>query len=87
MIYLYYSRMRGFVNARRRKGPLQKVADLSFLGLERREVEKSFYGGKGAAHGFRNLSAIKITGDFERPMTQMKTKCVEIMNGGSKGSP
>ena len=64
------------------------VADLSFLGgLERREVEKSFYGGKGADHGFRNLSIIKITGDFEQPMTQMKTKYVEIMNGGSKGSP
>ena len=30
---------------------------------------------KGAAHGFRNLSVIKVTPGFERAMTQMKTKC------------
>ena len=35
-------------------------------GLERREVEKRIYGvGKEAAHGFRNLSVIKILFGFE----------------------
>ena len=54
-------------------------------GLERREVEKSSTEGKEAAHGFRNLSVIKITCSFERQMTQMKTKFDEIMNGGRTG--
>ena len=50
------------------------------LGLERREVEKRIYGEKGAAHGFRNLSVIKIIFGFERPITELKTKFDNFMN-------
>ena len=35
---------------------------------------------KGAAHGFRNLSVIKISLPFEWSVTQMKTKSDEIVN-------
>lgn len=46
----------------------------------KREVEKRIYGWKGAAHGFRNLSAIKIPDAFERPMKGLKTKFDKFMN-------
>jgi len=36
--------------------------------LERREVEKRIYVVKGTAHGFRNLSVIKIPFGFEHPI-------------------
>ena len=50
------------------------------MGLERREVEKRIYGGKAAAHGFRNLSVIKIPPGFERLITELKTKFDKIVN-------
>jgi hypothetical protein len=46
--------------------------------IKRREVEKRIR--KGAAHGFRNLSAIKIPVVFERPVTQIRTKNDIFMN-------
>ena len=50
-------------------------------GLERREVEKRIYGvERGAAHGFRVLSDIKIPRDFEHRINQMKTNIDEFMN-------
>ena len=50
--------------------------------LERREVEKRIYGvRKEAAHGFRNLSVIKILFGFEHRIKELKTKNDEIMNG------
>ena len=50
-------------------------------GLERREVEKRIYGvERRAAHGFRVLSGIKITRDFEHRINQMKTNIDEFMN-------
>ena len=49
-------------------------------GLERREVEKRIYVGKGAAHGFRNLSAIKIPGEFEQQIAELKTEFNENVN-------
>ena len=36
--------------------------------------------GKEAAHGFRNLSVIKIPPGFEHAITKLKTKIDEIMN-------
>ena len=35
---------------------------------------------KGAAHGFRNLSVIKVPDGFERPITELKTKSDKIVN-------
>ena len=35
---------------------------------------------KGAAHGFRNLSVIKIREPFEQQINQLKTKNDEIVN-------
>ena len=53
----------------------------SHLVLERREVEKRIYGGcKESAHGFRNLSVIKIFDGFEHPITELETKFDKIMN-------
>ena len=64
-----------------------QAADLSYWGFRKKRGRKEFYGGKGAAHGFRDLSVIKIIQVFEQPVTQMKTKFDEFMNGGRKGSP
>ena len=50
--------------------------------LERREVEKRIYGGKGTAHGFRDLSADSISGRFEQRINQLKTKFDGIMYTG-----
>ena len=36
--------------------------------------------GKGAAHGFRNLSAIKIPGEFEQQIAELKTEFNENVN-------
>jgi hypothetical protein len=47
---------------------------------KRREVEKRIYDQKAAAHGFRELSVIKIPDGFEQPMTGLKTKCDKIVN-------
>lgn len=41
-------------------------------------------GPKGAAHGFRNLSMVRIQKVFEQRVTQMKTKKDEIVNKGKK---
>ena len=38
---------------------------------------------KGAAHGFRNLSVIKIPFGFEQAITEMKIKSDEIVNSFS----
>ena len=38
---------------------------------------------KGAAHGFRNLSVIKILFGFEQAITEMKIKSDEIVNSFS----
>jgi len=46
--------------------------------IKRREVEKRI--GKEAAHGFRNLSVIKIPVVFERAVTQIKTKIDFFVN-------
>ena len=35
---------------------------------------------KGAAHGFRNLSAIKIPGEFEQQIAELKTEFNENVN-------
>ena len=35
---------------------------------------------KGAAHGFRNLSVIKVPDGFERPITELRTKSDKIVN-------
>lgn len=35
---------------------------------------------KGAAHGFRNLSVIKILFGFERPIKELKTKSDKFVN-------
>ena len=50
------------------------------MGIKRREVEKRIFFGKEAAHGFRNLSVIKISVVFERSVTQIKTKNDFFMN-------
>jgi len=39
---------------------------------------------KDPAHGLPCLSVRIITGSFEQPMTQMKTKCVIFMNISKK---
>ena len=36
--------------------------------------------GKEAAHGFRNLSVIKIPVGFEQPITELKTNCDKTIN-------
>ena len=51
--------------------------------MERREVEKRIYVRKGAAHGFRNLSVIKIPVGFEQPITELKTKFDKTVNTAS----
>ena len=53
---------------------------VSAWGLERREVEKRIYVRKGAAHGFRNLSAYKVLVGFEQPITELKTKFDKFVN-------
>ena len=40
---------------------------------------------KGAAHGFRNLSVIKILFGFEHRIKELKTKNDKIVNGKSGG--
>ena len=72
-------------DGKKQEKSVAKATDFSCWGLERKRGRKEFYGGKGAAHGFRNLSIIKITRDFEQPMSQMKTKFDQIMNKGSEG--
>ena len=54
-------------------------------GFERREVEKRSTMGKEAAHGFRNLSVIKIIPGFEQQLTNLKTKSDKIMNKSRAG--
>ena len=53
--------------SRKGKTPVSaKTPGFPRKGLERREVEKRIYGvRKEAAHGFRNLSVIKILSGFE----------------------
>ena len=58
---------------------------VSAWGLERREVEKRIYIRKGAAHGFRNLSVIKISARFEQPITELKTKFDKTVNSVESG--
>lgn len=41
---------------------------------------------KDPAHGLPCLSARIITGSFEQPMTQMKTKCDDSVNGSGYSS-
>jgi len=66
------------------KKPAALGSGLFPLGVGKKRGRKEFYGGKGADHGFRVLSVIRINWGFEQQMTQMKTKCVEIMNKGRK---
>ncbi len=54
------------------------------VGMERREVEKRIDGRKEAAHGFRNLSIIRIPEGFEQGMSGMKTKFDIFVNTGEK---
>ena len=56
-----------------RKNPPPLAVGFPLLEIKRREVEKRIFVRKEAAHGFRNLSAIKIHPGFEQVVTQIKT--------------
>ena len=47
---------------------------------KKRGRKEDLRSGKGAAHGFRNLSVIKILFGFELPIAELKTKNDKIMN-------
>ena len=47
---------------------------------KKRGRKEDLRSGKEAAHGFRDLSVIKIQGSFEQPITELKTKFDHFMN-------
>ena len=68
-----------------RKDPLPKSSGSFAKGiLERREVER-VCDRKEAAHGFRDLSVIKIIPGFEQRLTDLKTKIDKFMNSLGTG--
>ena len=63
-----------------------EVIDSGVLPLQKgfgkkRGREKKVYCRKEAAHGFRNLSVYKLQNTFERPITKLKTKIDDFVNG------